>query len=432
MDSSSISAFCQSDRKINVQFQSGGQQSVSAGNDFLVSGSLSNTNGFPINDVSLYVQIVKLPQAGGSAYDAATDTVASFVPVNGLDVPAGSTADFSFKWSVPAYASAGNYQANVFAVSYGQFPVAGSESSNDVAYPYPFSVTGQSMYTSYFDQSSVKVNGSAVSNDQAYVSGAGKVSISLDVDNDYSVAQSDIFAWKVYSPDIAKDENIIYAGNKLVSLKPGQKTTVSFSIPKIDKALYYVVGELSDAQGRSSFISVKIIRSDINEPALTMFGVSPVPPSPAGTAGVFGCISDSSSAKTAAKNIKVYLIGADGLAVYTNTADISTASTGGFLYPFKVPDYGLTPSNLIADVLDGSGSVLVTSTIKVCADGKCVSKAPVVTAVANAAANVVASSVNQVMYSQTAIYYLLLSLAAAGMAVIAAIMAHGKKSKDHE
>jgi hypothetical protein len=363
----SLSAFCRASSKVGVQFLKSAQGAV-AGADFPIMGRLINVNNFPMDDVSIVVQAVKMSGSTGSAYDLATDTVARFVPVSGLNIQASSTAYFSFKWPIPVDLPTGQYRIDIFAESSGQFPIVGQESAGLVTAAYPISVISQAKETSYFDRNSVSVNGTKAPTGQASVSGAVPANVSVDILNTHAKPKDGILVWKIYSSDIASAENLVDAKTETVSMSPGKKATASISIPKIDDPAYFVIGELKDG-GKSSFVSVRIARSDMSKPSFTMLGILPFPLKLGGTATFFGCLTKSTLTDENSKTIFVSITGSDGSMVYYGKPSVSETSVGGFFGNFLVPKAGWQTLRMVANIADKSGAAAVSSAISYSCNG---------------------------------------------------------------
>jgi hypothetical protein len=223
----------------------------------------------------------------------------------------------------------------------------------------------------------------ASSNGLAYVSGAIPATVSVDILNTHAKPQDDILIWKIYSSDMASDENLVVSKTETVKVSPGKKAAVSVSVPKVENPSYYVIGELKDG-GKSSFITVRIVRSDVSKSSFTMLGVTPFPFEPGGIAAVFGCVLKSYPADDGAKVITVRIVGPDRTIMFAGKADMSSTSMSGFFENLKVPKQGGQSLRLVANIVDGSGSVIATSVVSLCDGAKCSQSAPAASFMATA------------------------------------------------
>lgn len=93
--------------------------SVISGTSMNFSGTLTNTNNYPIVEGTLYVKVFK--NIGREKNPNGPDVVDQFIALDDITLPAKESVPVSFTWQVPTYATTGEYRLGTYFISDKKF-----------------------------------------------------------------------------------------------------------------------------------------------------------------------------------------------------------------------------------------------------------------------------------------------------------------------
>ncbi|MFZ2908191.1 MAG: hypothetical protein WA014_03610, partial [Minisyncoccia bacterium] len=136
---------------------SGSLAQVSAGSPLALSGTITNQNTYPIEEVKIYAKVFK---SRGTTKDVNGPDVVDFFPLpDTYTLKAGETKLVGFTWDVPQGAEQGDYQVTTYVASSERFNLQGLSFTDDVIGPlYQFTVVGTNTGSVRFAKNSVTVN----------------------------------------------------------------------------------------------------------------------------------------------------------------------------------------------------------------------------------------------------------------------------------
>jgi len=339
---------------------------VSAGSDVTLAGTIDNLNSYPISDLTLVARVVKLQKRAGSPYDTATDTVDRVVPLTGIYLNSKATASFSFTYHVPSDLPTGPYRVDLFLNGSDQFAIGGNEYLDAPLTTYPLAVTGKTTQTSFFDLSTLKVNGIAPTAQMLSTISVPTATTSVSVMNIYGVPRSASVTWSLYSGNFINPSALVTSKTDTLHLSPGTKNTVSFAYANFVHAKYLLVGKIQDGT-KNSLFSLRIGRSDVVEPNARSLYLSSFPLL-VGTASIAGCLTQNYSNIVATTTVNIALTAASGASLWSGSFQEGNFSS----YPFQmhfVPASNLLQSmTLSVNTVDQSGKILSSSSVSYMCD----------------------------------------------------------------
>jgi len=352
-----------------------------AGGSVNISGAIVNVNSYPIPDLSMSVRLVHLAKNFGSSYDTIIDTVGWSTALSGSYVSANSSANFSITVPIPSGLVSGPYLIEIFLNGSKQFAVGGNEYMGVPAATSPLTVSSSQKQTSYFDLSSLKVNGMAPNKQfvrtpygvgsatssvefisSIYGTQTATTSIAIAIANTHSVSSTATVKWNLFKGDFVDVAKIVDTKTDSVALLPGKNTTVSFSSSAVIGSRYTLVGELQDGS-KKSFFSVHLYRPNVNELMPLSLRLDSVP-SASGAGSISGCLVRSSYATTTPV-AALSLTDANGSTIWSSSLPIkSRLLISSFHLPIDSSSDLVGPLTLSLKTTDASGKVTSFASVK--------------------------------------------------------------------
>ncbi|MDE1874869.1 MAG: hypothetical protein KGI79_00725 [Patescibacteria group bacterium] len=345
-----------------------GPNRIDAGGDLSIAGIIENGNPYAISAIDVVLRVVKLAKRAGSTYDTATDTVDRLTPMS-LYLNASSSTSFYVTWHAPASLLTGPYRIDVYLDSAGQFAVGGTEYLGIPAASYAVLVNGKTNQTSFIDQSSLRVNGTAPS-PMGLVGMAGNDSIkaTLHVESTYTAPRTASVIWTLYHSNFADPESVVATGTSQIIIAPNGEVPATFSAKGITHSDYILAAELIDGY-KHSYISTRLVRTDIVEPSFRSLYVSAFPLSPDHDLLV-GCLAENFAPNDmSTSTVQATLTGSNGETIYSGSL-IKVAHTPLYYFQLAFTPKGSLNQDMTLSgrVFDGAGRLLASSSVAYACD----------------------------------------------------------------
>lgn len=257
------------------------------------SGTLENSNPYPIVDGTLYVKIFK---SRGSENDGnGPDVVDQFFVKDDVVIPANGSIPISFSWDVPSYARTGEYQLATFFTTSRKFNLLGLSFTDDViGNTVPFRVTGEQRGGVAFDKGEVTVN------DEPYyfaafpprTDAASPVEVEALVRNTTNASQTAVVLWTVSQWDAQQRENVVQEETRQVTIPAGGSASVSTIVRDTKYPVYLVTGTLQ-WKDTKSVIGVRFVRTGLDRTRINFPGVMSFPLVEGQENTLFSCLHNS-------------------------------------------------------------------------------------------------------------------------------------------
>src|ERR1035437_6037065 len=256
------------------------------------TGTIQNSNNYPIVDGTLYVKIFKIK---GTAKDSnGPDVVDQFIAMDNITIAANSSIKAAFPWSVPLYERGGNYQlASYFTVD-KKFNLLGLSFTNDiVGNTFNFTINNKDSGL-YFDNTSVKINGQPFyfAAFPPQISGNDSANVSATVDNTTGIDQTAQITWKLYQWDGIGPDNLIRTISTSTLVKANSSANVSINISDKDFPVYYLVGELT-YKDTKSIADIRFVRAGVDRLKLNFPSILQYPLVKNASSTMFTCLSNT-------------------------------------------------------------------------------------------------------------------------------------------
>lgn len=319
------------------------------------SGSIINSNLYPIVDGYLFARVVKENPSHKVNGHLIVD---EFFAAEKFIVDADSSKKVSFNWRVPAGLSKGSYKVMFSFTAGKRFNLAGLAFTNEVvASTADFKVNSVNESSVFFDRAATKVNDVAyfhIADDSSYEPGKPIV-ITQPIKNTYKENKNVKIRYELYYWDGLDDQDKIKSTTEEVQIPASSFRTLTYTIDKVEAPIYYL--RITATSGDDeSIVNVRLVspleRPRINFPTVTNF------PLKAGEkAGLFVCFHNGSDV-SGKGNVVVSLSDKDGneLSKINYSGDISSKMKA-FVKEFTAAkDY--TYLKLKAEVYDSKNALV--------------------------------------------------------------------------
>ncbi|MEK9177056.1 MAG: hypothetical protein AAB923_02050, partial [Patescibacteria group bacterium] len=223
---------------------------VAQGAAIAFTGKITNENAYPVSDLSVYVKMFH--RRNPALKDSfGPDVVDWFLVQDKINLDAGQVVPLGFTWKVPIDATPGQYAAATFVVSHDRFNMSGLSFTNDiVGSSYEFNVDGGNTGNTQFDITKTMAN-DVVVHAAAYsprVEEPGPtIPVTAFVTNTSGNNFNGTVKWKLYSWDTNLASNLIESMEVAVSVGAREVLKLEYSVPKSERTVYNLVGQLVPA-----------------------------------------------------------------------------------------------------------------------------------------------------------------------------------------
>lgn len=267
--------------------------SAVSGTAITFSGTLENSNPYPVVDGALYVKVFK--ERGSTNDGNGPDVVEQFLVRGDIAIPAKGSVPISFSWKVPSYAQSGNYQIATFFTTSRKFNLLGLSFTDDVVgNVVPFKVVGEQTSGVAFDKTGETVNGAAY-HFAAFpprVSKDGSVAVAAKVANMTDGDAKANVRWEIYQWDGQLRENMVQEALQSVSVPAHSSKTVSITVSDVKYPVYLAVATLS-WNDTKSVIGVRFVREGVDRTRINFPGILSFPLKAGEESTLFSCLHNA-------------------------------------------------------------------------------------------------------------------------------------------
>ncbi len=300
------------------------------GTPITFSGTLENSNPYPIVDGAFYVKIFRSRDDNDSN---GPDVVDQFLVKGDIVIPGNGSVPVSFTWDVPAHARAGDYKMATFFTTSRKFNLLGLSFTDDViGNSVPFSVTSETAEQVYFDKSGVNVN------DQPYHFASylpredekAPITVRARIVNSSKVDEKATLHWQVNQWDAQLPENVLQVESSEVTVPAHGSKDVSITVKDAKYPVYLVVGTLA-WKDTKSVIGVRFMRNTIDRPRINFPGILKYPLVAGEPNTLFSCIHNTGTSNVIeGSKLDIVLSDLNGKEIhsYTYSGPVSGAMMG--------------------------------------------------------------------------------------------------------
>lgn len=258
------------------------------------SGSIINTNLYPIVDGYLFARVVK----ENPAYLADGHFVVDeFFAVEKFVIDADTSKKVSFSWKVPDTLSKGNYKV-LFSFTAGKrYNLAGLAFTNEVvASTADFNVSGTNDKSLLFDRSQTKINGAPyyhIADDVSYEPGSA-ITITQPIKNNHKEEKSVKIKYELYYWDGLDEQDKIKSTTEEVLVPANGSKVLTYKLERVESPIYYL--RITAISGDDkSIVSVRVA-SPLERPRLNFLTVTNFPVFTGEKTELFACFHNGSDA----------------------------------------------------------------------------------------------------------------------------------------
>jgi hypothetical protein len=306
---------------------------VSTGSPVTFSGSIKNTNQYPIVDGAVYVKIFKKQKDISLTQENGDFFVDAFFAEKDIVINGDRSVPVSFSWKVPAYAQAGDYYAVTYFETEDRFNLSGLSFTDDVSGSVAnFKVVGTASAGVYFDKNTVALNGDTYlfAATLPTFSATSSITASFNLVNDISEDISVPVSYKLYSWDALSGDNLITSSKSVLLVGKNSTKKVSYTITDKTTSVYYLVVE-ADYKDTKSILDPRFVRQGIDNPRLNFPSTDAYPLKKGVPTSIFTCFYNAANANMVASSsisLKVLDDVGNVLDERDYTAPITSSMTG--------------------------------------------------------------------------------------------------------
>ena len=298
-----------------------GLNHVTSGTKLYVSGTIENTNPFPIIDGALYVKIFKKSNDGSEKDINGPEIVDQFFAADNLAIDASSSAPVSFTWNVPVYAESGDYEIATFFTASKKYNLMGLAFTDDVVGPkFPFVIEAQDTGSVSFEKDTVTV-GESIHTFASYpkhFSSSEPIEITAVVKNTTDTNARVPIRWRLYKWDQQRRENLLVTKDEEITLHAGEEQTVSLTVTDTNQPVYLLVVEL-DHKDTHSILDIRFVRDDISGARINFPSVVTFPLEAGKENTLFSCMHSMNMPVTKNSQVVLTLNDKDGNKIHAAT-----------------------------------------------------------------------------------------------------------------
>ncbi|MFA6797109.1 MAG: hypothetical protein WCR40_00130 [Candidatus Paceibacterota bacterium] len=261
------------------------------------SGTVINENNYPIFDGYVFVRI---SEVNSSYLTEGHNIKDEFMAVGPLAIDASSSKQVNFSWNVPTKLKDGKYKAEYFFSVDKKFNLGGLPFTNEITIGFSnFDIISAISKNVSFDKSSTKVNGKKYLHigNWPVVNQGEKVTFTQDIINTYKQSKNVEVAYDLYFWDSLNEKDLISTKSENITLKAGEKKTLSYEIPKVENSVYYLKMTVKTDDGTKSIVNMRVT-SNIERARVNYFGLNKFPLTKNDSATMFSCFHNSSGINT--------------------------------------------------------------------------------------------------------------------------------------
>ena len=268
-----------------------------SGSSINFSGTIVNTNSYPVVDGKLYVKILRERKAVDSN---GPDVLDSFMVRDGINLNAGDSLPISFQWDIPAYALGGNYKLASYFVTSNKFNLAGLTFTDDIVGGLAtFVVKGQGTTGVYLKKDGVKINNEPYSF-TAYPSvqnATDPVVVTVPIVNTTNKRQIFKIDYDVYKWDTQAPENKLDSKSTVMIVESGKTVYLPIAIRDNNSSVYYTEITLKYMDSKS-ILGVRFVRDGVAMPRINFPSINSYPIVSGKTNKIFACFHNASNSNT--------------------------------------------------------------------------------------------------------------------------------------
>ena len=260
--------------KVDIQSE---RASYVPGDKIKFSGTIANTNFYPIINGELYVRIFQENET--DAQKNGDYVIDEFFALENIDLMPSKKKNVNFSWDIPPSAFKGDYKLATFFSVDKKYNMSGlSFTSNVYANFCTFEIKGNNQGRIIFDRNNAKFNNEPYLF-RSYIpeiTSEDKAEISIPLNNTYNVSKDIRITYDLYSWDALSEENKIKSNSEDITIGANSYRTIDYSLDEIDLTVYLLKITATSKTGKS-IVDIRFGVSDISLARINYAGITKFP-----------------------------------------------------------------------------------------------------------------------------------------------------------
>jgi len=277
------------------------------------AGNLKNDNPYPVINGSVYVKIFKKEGDDSLVHQNGYPMADFFEAGKDIIIPAKSEKAFAFNWQVPGSLAGGEYEADFFFVTDQRFNLLGLSFTDDVTgNKSTFRITSDNKNQAVFDKNIVTLNGNQYrfAAFPPHFTKDESVKAEVRLVNPSNEQKIIALSWQLFNWDGLRPENRLDNQTELITLKPKETKSLSYSTTKAIGSVSYLLVEARDGDA-SSVMNIRFVRDGIEEMRLNFPSLTNFPVTEGKEMSIFSCVHSTNAPKIDGNEIFLSLTDAD-------------------------------------------------------------------------------------------------------------------------
>ena len=280
--------------KVDLQSE---RASYVPGDKIRFSGTVTNTNFYPIINGELYVRIFQENKI--NAQENGDYVIDEFFVLENISLMPSEKKNVNFNWNIPPSAFQGNYKLATFFTVDKKYNMSGlSFTSNVYASFCAFEIKGNNQERIIFDRNNVKFNNEPYLF-RAYVpqiTSKDKAEISIPLNNTYNISKDIRITYDLYYWDALSEENKVKSDSEDFVVGSHSYKTVNYSLDEIDLSVYLLkITAISKTD--KSIVDIRFGVDDIPMPRINYAGITKFPIQKGEEAKAFVCFHNTNGSE---------------------------------------------------------------------------------------------------------------------------------------
>ena len=278
--------------KVNIQSE---RSSYVPGDKIKFSGTIANTNFYPIINGELYVRIFQKNKA--NTQENGDYVIDEFFVLEDIHLMPSEKKNVNFSWNIPPSAFKENYKLATFFTVDKKYNMSGlSFTSNVYASFCTFEIKGNNQGRIIFDRNNTKFNNEAYLF-RAYIpqiTSKDKAEISIPLNNTYNISKDVRITYDLYSWDALSEENKIKSDSEDIVIGANSYRTIKYLLDEIDLTVY-LLKITATSKTDKSIIDIRFGVSDIPLARINYAGITKFPIQKGEKAKAFVCFHNTNA-----------------------------------------------------------------------------------------------------------------------------------------
>jgi hypothetical protein len=259
-------------------------------------GNIVNSNDYPIANGLVFARISRVSDRYITDGNNIVDEI---IAIDNVNLKAKEVKEASFDWNAPKELVSGEYRIDFFFSVGKKFNLGGLPFTNEVVAGFDtFTINSDDVDYVYFDRAGTKVNGKKYNHMSSwpFVEYGKEAVVTQPIISTFPDGEPVKVSYDLYAWDSLNEKDLISHTEEMITVANGNSSSVSFTIPKMSKSVYYLKITLN-WRHEKSIVNIRIV-SDGNNPRLNFPALTKFPIKQGDEFTLFSCFHNASGMNT--------------------------------------------------------------------------------------------------------------------------------------